>query len=87
MMRLERGTFVLVKMEYTDEGGCQIPLLLAELSGRLRLATRRTLTTSVSSNGGNRNRSRAMRRKVRMMRNGASGRSAVGGIWFTQSRR
>ena len=31
MMRLERGTFVLVKMEYTDEGGCQIPLLLAEL--------------------------------------------------------
>lgn len=31
MMRLEPGTFVLVKMEYEDAGGCQIPLILAEL--------------------------------------------------------
>ena len=31
LMRLEPGTFVLVKMEYDDEGGCQIPYILAEL--------------------------------------------------------
>jgi len=31
MMRLEPGTFVFVKMEWTDAGGCQIPLCLAEL--------------------------------------------------------
>ena len=31
MMRLEPGTFVLVKMEYEAAGGCQIPLILAEL--------------------------------------------------------
>ena len=36
MMRLEPGTFVLlVKMEYEDAGGCQIPLVLAELSDPL----------------------------------------------------